>query len=110
MVMYMSWYQEFKIVTVELTGLSKDAIHIYAGLTVFLLATGIFYKGKVGFLGLIPVIFLAFLMESMDLYDDFNSMGLFNWSDSAHDIINTTIWPIILVILAKLKYVYNPGE
>lgn len=105
--MYTSWYQEIKLVIVNLTGLSKDAIHIYVGLSIFLIAAGILNKGKISYLALIPVFVLAGLMESIDLYDDYNSLGLFNWAGSGHDLINTTIWPVIIVILAKLKYVYK---
>lgn len=103
--MYTSPYQEFKLLVVDVLGLSKDAIHVYLGLIVFFLALTLFKKGKIDFWAVLPVLALAISMEAMDLYDNYRSMDSMYWSNSLHDIINTTFWPLIIVVLARFKFV-----
>lgn len=102
-----SGYQELKLQIVDFLGLSKDAIHIHIGLIIFVFAVAIWKKGKVTPICLVPVLLVAFGMESIDLYDDYNSLGYFHWSNSIHDILNTTIWPILMLVLVKVKLSIN---
>ncbi|PCI78453.1 MAG: hypothetical protein COB20_06675 [SAR86 cluster bacterium] len=102
--MYSSPYQEFKLLVVDILGLSKDAIHVYLGLTVFFLTVAVLKKGKIDLWAVAPVLVLAVGMETIDLYDNYRSMNSMYWSNSVHDIINTTFWPLVIVALAKLKY------
>lgn len=98
-------YQNLKLVIIDLTDLSKDAIHIHVGMIVFLLVVLLWKKGRFELVCVLPVLIIAFLMEALDLRDDMNSMGYMRWSASAHDIVNTTLWPVVLTLLAKLKVI-----
>ena len=101
--MYSSPYQEFKLLVVGILGLSKDAIHIYLGLTVFFLTVAVWKKGKMDLAAVLPILGIAIGMETIDIYDNYRSMGLMYWSNSLHDILNTTFWPLIIVVLAKFR-------
>lgn len=96
-----SSFQTLKLQIVELLSLSKDAIHIHIGMSVFILAVIIWGKGQITFKCLIPVCIVALGLEVMDLTDDFNSVGYFRWANSLHDFINTVLWPVIIVVLNK---------
>lgn len=85
-------------------GLSKDAIHVYLGLAVFFLTVVVLKKGKIDLWAMAPVIILALSMETIDLYDSYRFMDSMYWSNSIHDIINTTFWPFVIVALAKSNY------
>ena len=103
--MYSSSYQEFKLIVVNMLGLSKDAIHIYLGLTVFFLAVALWKKGRINLAAVLPVLILAIGMESIDLYDNYRSIGSMYWLNSLHDIINTNFWPTVIVLLARFRYI-----
>jgi len=98
-------YQHLKLQIVDLIGLSKDAIHIYIGLSLLLFTVIFWGKGRVTLTCLIPVFIAALGMEVMDLYDDYYSVGFFRWFNSFHDVVNTSLWPTIIVVLVKLKYI-----
>jgi hypothetical protein len=99
----LSWYQQLKPILLEFFHLSKDAIHIHIGflcLVVFLLVS----KRKLGTWPiLIPGLSLSILMEILDLRDAYVYAGTLNFSASLHDLINTNIIPLVLVILEKRK-------
>lgn len=96
-----SVYQSYKSVILEILHLSKDAIHIHVGLIVFSLAVFLWRQGRLDYLSLLPVFIVAGAMEFLDLRDDFVSLGYMRWSASAHDLINTVLWPTIAVIACK---------
>ncbi|WP_339722666.1 hypothetical protein [uncultured Paraglaciecola sp.] len=97
-------FQGLKLQIVELLSLSKDAIHIHIGMSVFIVAVCVLSKGRITFKCLLPVFIVAAGMEAMDLYDDFNSLGYCRWGNSLHDFINTSLWPVIIVVLVtRLK-------
>ncbi|MBU3003244.1 hypothetical protein [Paraglaciecola arctica] len=96
-----SSFQTLKLQIVELLSLSKDAIHIHIGMSVFILAVVVWGKGKITFKCLIPLCIVALGLEVMDLTDDFNSVGYLRWANSLHDFINTVLWPVIIVVLNK---------
>jgi len=49
-------YQELNLQELELTGLSRDAVYIYAGLLVFFWAVTLVRKGKLEAADLAPVL------------------------------------------------------
>lgn len=83
--------------------LSKDAVHIYIGLLVFVFAVVIWKKGRIQPGCLIPVLVVAFGMEVFDLIDDWRAFGYPRWEASLHDVVNTSLWPFVIVILVKLR-------
>jgi uncharacterized membrane protein len=100
-------YQEFKFRVVELTGLSRDAIHIYVGLFVFFSFIAVFRKGKVEPVALIPVLFITVSMEIVDLYDNFRTMDSMYWGNSVHDLVNTVLWPVVIVLLVRFNRAFR---
>ncbi len=81
--------------------MSKDAIHVHIGLLVFFLAVVFWRRGRLDYLSLLPVFFIAGVMEFLDLKDDWVSLGYLRLSASAHDLINTVLWPTIAVVASK---------
>ncbi len=96
-----SAYQNFKLVILDVLSLSRDAIHIHIGLLIFFLTVVLWRRGQPDILALLPVFLVAGGMEVLDLRDDFGSLGYMRWSASLHDLINTTFWPILIVISSK---------
>ena len=80
-------------------------MHIYVGMIVFLLVVILWKKGRFELVCVFPVLIIACLMEILDLRDDMNSLGYMRWSASAHDVVNTTLWPMVLTLLARLKVI-----
>lgn len=86
---------------------------MHVGLIAFFLAVVIWKKGSIEARCLIPVVITASLMEVLDLRYDYTSFGYFRLNAltaSVHDLINTTFWPVVIVVLAwmgKLKNAQN---
>ena len=98
-------YQFMKIHVLNAIDLSKDAVHLYIGMVVFLVAVVAWQNRRFTWLCLVPVFAIALIMEALDLHDDYRAFGYFRWGASIHDIANTTFWPVILVLLARLVFV-----
>ncbi len=96
-----SGYQNLKLVILEILHLSKDAIHIHVGLIIFCLGVVIWRRGRLDYMNLLPVFITAGAMEFLDLRDDLVSFDHMRWASSAHDVINTVLWPTIIVITCK---------
>lgn len=99
-------YQDLKLTVLSLTGLSRDAVHIYIGLIVFFSFIAFFRKGKIEPAALMPVLFVALCMETVDLFDSYTALSTLNWKDSAHDLLNTIFWPAAIVLLAKFNHAF----
>lgn len=93
--------QAVKLAIVAATGLSKDALHIYVGLAVFLIVAAVSKRSVSSWLPWLAVLLLATLGELVDMRDDLLSLGYWRWSASLHDIINTILWPTVLLVLAR---------
>lgn len=100
----MSTYQSFKLFLLEFIPLTRDAVHIYIGLVVLLVWVIGFRRPLGAWKNLIPVLAIALFMEAIDLYDDMQWIGHMRWSSSLHDIINTSLWPAVLVACARLGW------
>jgi hypothetical protein len=70
-------------------------------MVVFSVWVVLFKKAVRSFRSLLPVIAVAFLMESIDIWDNFHTMGKLRLLASLHDILNTVFWPLMMVLLFK---------
>jgi hypothetical protein len=94
--------QSIKLAIVSATGLSKDALHIYLGMAVYLtLIVGT--RRFRPYLGWLAVFIIACAGEWVDRRDDIGSFGYWRWQASAHDVLNTLFWPTVLTLLWLLK-------
>jgi hypothetical protein len=92
-----SSYQLFKLWWLAVLPLTKDAIHVYIGFVLLLVALIVFRRRLSSYQALIPGLLVSLLMEYFDLRDGY-SLGA-----SVHDIINTNLLPFVLVTLARLQ-------
>lgn len=96
-------FQSLKLGLVHVTGLEKDALHIYAGMGIYLLCLLVFRRFSVnrGVLALLVTTFIALLAEVLDIRDNIMSLGRLNLAASLHDIINTCLLPYTLFALSR---------
>lgn len=97
-----STLQALKLVVVSATGLSKDALHVYAGLALFLVAATLDRGKRSLVLPWCAVLLAALTVEALDLRDDIASLGHWRWAASLHDVLNTVFWPTVLTVLGNL--------
>lgn len=102
-IMETSLTQALKLAIASATGLSKDALHIYAGLAVFFLAAVLARNRPSLAMPWSVVLLAALLAEALDLRDDLASMGRWRWAASLHDVLNTIFWPSVLAVLVHLR-------
>ncbi len=98
----MSPFQSAKVWLIELLGLSRDALHIYVGLTVFLLVALIFRLPLRDWRPLAAVFLVAVAGEIWDLFERLRPEQEPFWASNWHDIWNTMFWPLVLFILARM--------
>lgn len=100
--------QTLKLVLVSATGLSRDALHIYVGMAIYL-ALIVFIRRCKPWIAWLAVLLIACAGEWIDGRDDIASLGYWRWQASVHDIINTLFWPTVLTLLWVLKCRKNPA-
>lgn len=84
----------------EVAGLSRDALHVHLGLLAMLGAMLIFRRPAGSPIPWLCVLALELLNEAMDLY--WGRQGLRQGLiASAQDIINTMLWPTVILLLAR---------
>lgn len=97
----MSAYQSAKLMLMDATGLAKDALHIYAGLAVMLLAAALLRRGLGDWRPLAAVFLAALAGETWDLIDTLAIDRQPRWRGIWKDIWNTLFWPTMLFLLAR---------
>jgi hypothetical protein len=103
-----SWLQEMKLLLMGSTGLSKDALHIYVGLAVFLLALT---RWRIGSLPpLLVVLAVALAGEAWDFIDNIRTEMPMQWAGHRHDIWNTLFWPAVLTGLGRWTGLFRRGR
>ncbi len=91
------------------TGLPKDALHIYVGLSV-LFAASLLLKRRVG--TALPVAFVAVAALTGEAWDIIDRWGLGKSADPPahwHDIWNTLFWPVAITLLARYSHLFRPS-
>jgi hypothetical protein len=99
-------FETFKIAIIDATGLDKDALHIYVGISIYLLCLillrPIFKKQSIrSFSALIVVTGMALLGEYLDNRHIIVPKGILELGSvaieaSIHDLINTCLLPYVL--------------
>ena len=101
--MEISTAQAIKLAIISATGLSRDALHIYFGMAVFVVLTAM-NKRLRPYLAWLCVLAMACLVELVDWHDDLHSYGYWRWRGSVHDILNTLCWPSVLTFFWYLRH------
>ena len=111
-------FTAFKIDIIAITGLAKDALHIYVGVGVYLLCLIVLFpiikkQGIRSFMALIVVTAIALLGEYLDNRHIIRPRGLFalgmvDIKASLHDLINTCLLPYVLYALNKWTKIFRP--
>lgn len=96
-----SFVQALKLDIVGLTGLSKDALHVYLGIGVWLLAAAVFRRSITTLRPWLAVLVVACVIEGFDAFDDWVQLGRWRYVASLHDVVNTMFWPTVLALLAR---------
>ncbi|HEY7809270.1 MAG TPA: hypothetical protein VIA98_02695 [Allosphingosinicella sp.] len=97
----MSAFQVAKLELVGALGLAKDALHIYVGLGVFLLAAMLSRRPLKSLVPIGAVVLVALAGEAWDLFDTVEAGQRIRWDKSWHDLWNTIFWPAALFLLAR---------
>lgn len=100
--MEISIVQSIKHEIVATVGLSKDALHIYVGLAVFLAAAAVLRKPLRSIIPWLMVLAISVAGELLDMRDDITRLGYWRWGTSLHDVLNTLFWPTVLLLLARM--------
>lgn len=103
----MSLFQTAKVILVERTHLTQDALHIYVALTLFLgscLAFG--WKAR-DFKPLVLVASAALAGEALDLREATGPLDAGPIDESIKDLWNTMLVPTILLLLARYSRVFR---
>lgn len=97
----MSPFQQAKIALGQLLGLPKDALHIYVGLAVFLIAAALLRRPLGSWVPIAAVFAAALAGEAWDLIETRAVGATAHWDRNWHDVWNTCFWPTMLFLLAR---------
>ena len=98
----MSPLQSAKLWLMNLTGLSKDALHVYVGLAVFLGMALIFRLPLRDWRPLAAAFLAAIVGEIWDVIDRLRPDRDPLWASNWHDLWNTMFWPTMIFLIVRL--------
>ena len=97
----MSGFQQAKVALAQWAGLPKDALHIYVGLAIFLLAAALLRAPLRSWKPIAAVLLAALAGEAWDILETRQAGQRIRWDRNWHDIWNTCFWPAALFLLAR---------
>ncbi|OYY67940.1 hypothetical protein [Sphingomonas sp. 28-63-12] len=97
----MSPFQDMKLWLVGLTGLAKDALHIYVALSLFFGSALLFKWPLTSWRPWLVVLAAALLGEAWDIADLRVISVPLDLGGNWHDIWNTLFWPSMILLLAR---------
>lgn len=96
-----SLFEEQKLWLVADSGLGKDALHIYFGLTLFLLVR-LLWRWRGGWIAAwLAVVAMACGGELLDITAEINRSSIQPDAAHWHDIWNTAFWPTVLMLVGR---------
>ena len=111
-------FETFKLGVIAATGLDKDALHIYVGVSVYVLSLLILRpiikrQGIRSFIALIVVTGVALAGEYLDnryiiVPKGFSALGSEAIKASIHDLINTCLLSYVLFALMNWTTIFQP--
>ena len=101
-------YTQFKVWLMAHTHLAQDALHVYVGLLVLVGACMLLRRPLGSLLPLLLVLAAALAGEALDMRIELAKAGQWNWRESVHDVLNTMFWPVLLALLARLRWLRTP--
>ena len=93
-------YQQLKLWLIGGTGLSKDALHIYAGLAIFLIVRTLWRGRRRTGAAWTLVLAAALAGEWIDIRGEHLRGALQPDAAHWHDVWNTLFWPSVLALIA----------
>jgi hypothetical protein len=103
----MSPFQQGKVALVQLLGLPRDALHIYVGLAIFLLAAALLRRPLASLVPIGAVVAAALVGEAWDLIETRAAGARPHYGRNWHDVWNTCFWPAVLFLLARHTRLLN---
>lgn len=94
-------FQDAKLWLLGFIGLSKDALHVYVGMIVFLGVALLFRLPLRDWRPLAAVFLAAVAGEVFDLFESLAPNEDPRWAATWHDLWNTMLWPTVLFVLAR---------
>jgi hypothetical protein len=94
-------FQQLKVFLLDGTGLAKDALHIYAGMAVFLVVRLMWRRRGGWILAWLAALAVACGAEYIDLRTEHAKGALQPDSAHWHDIWNTMFWPTVLLFVGR---------
>lgn len=104
----MSPFHHAKNLLVDLTALSKDALHIYVGLIIFLAACLVFGWKARQWKPWLVVLAAAVAGEVIDVFDSHFDNDPVRPYANVKDILNTMIAPTALMLVARWSGIFVP--
>lgn len=108
--MEVSALQAVKLTVMSLTNLSRDALHVHAGLLVFVLAAAVLRRHPGSPWPWLVAMAVACGVEALDAVDGIVSYGHWRVRASVHDIANTMFWPTVLALACRFMPLWPPGD
>ena len=108
--MEISTVQSIKLAIMSGTGLTRDALHIHLGLAAMVLAALLFRRSLRSLLPWFVALAACLLVEAADLRDDIATYGYLRWGASAHDLLNTMLWPTVLLLVARYTRLFRDAS
>ncbi|WP_426243012.1 hypothetical protein [Psychrobacter sp. TWP2-1-2] len=113
-------FTAFKINIIEVSGLAKDALHIYVGVGIYLLCLLVLRpiiknQSIRSFMALVVVTGIALLGEYLDNRNTIEASGMAGLSHeqlvaSLRDLINTCLLPYVLYALNKWTKIFHSSN
>lgn len=96
----MDWYQ-IKLAVTEATGISRDALHVFGGVAVHLIAALLLRSTLARPAPWVIVWTAAIANEWFDLHYEIWPNRLDQWAESVVDVAVTVLIPTVLLLLAR---------
>ena len=106
--MDVSTVQAIKSTIVSVSGFPRDALHVYAGLSIFLFSAFLWRRSLGSVAPWLVVLLLALIVELIDMGNDIMNLGRWRWGASFKDLFNTLFWPTVLLLYSRFRPFRSP--
>jgi hypothetical protein len=97
-----SWYH-IKLFIAHASGISMDALHIMAGVALFLIAARLFKRGARSFAPWLALLLLELANEAYDFHVELWPSLASQFGEAAKDILLTMTLPTLMLSLARWR-------